>query len=417
MQTLEKKTVIKAINELGRRVTAADVASKTGLPILVATAELNKIAAETEGHLEVATTGDVAYKFSPAFQAAYLAQGFKKVLLDFGTKAFDVGYFLLRISFGVMLIVSFILIVIMIFAVILYLNKGNDRDSGDHFGGFHFGFFDYLILRDLLFWGTYSSSRSGRYPAGNQYHNKYLKEKPKGNFLFDCFSFLFGDGNPNADIEERKWQMIARVIKSNNGVVTAEQLAPFTGADPTNEDGVLPVLVRFDGKPEVTEKGNIVYLFPSLQVSAAGTDREDLPQCLAEYRWTFTGPQTGSLLPVYLLAGFNFFGSWWLVAHLPALVMISPLIAILAVALAVYGTMFVTVPFLRWLALIMINKGIEARNRKRRALAEPLRNPQPVLIEKLGEAKSLSIKERKLDERDVVYTTERDALEQEFDAR
>ena len=52
--------------------------------------------------------------------------------------------------------------------------------------------------------------------------------------------------------------------------MTAEQLAPYTGADPTNEDGALPALVRFNGTPEVTDDGHILYTFPALQVSAAG---------------------------------------------------------------------------------------------------------------------------------------------------
>ncbi|HIN63844.1 MAG TPA: hypothetical protein EYM95_04340, partial [Candidatus Obscuribacterales bacterium] len=73
MKTKEKEIVLKAVDSLGRRVTAADVAAKTGLPVLVAQAELNKVAAETGGHMEVATTGDVAYKFDPGFQNAYLA--------------------------------------------------------------------------------------------------------------------------------------------------------------------------------------------------------------------------------------------------------------------------------------------------------------------------------------------------------
>ncbi len=88
---------------------------------------------------------------------------------------------------------------------------------------------------------------------------------------------MFGDGNPNARLKEDRWQYIAQLIRANGGVVTAEQLAPYTDADPKNEDGVLPVLVRFDGRPEVTDSGNIVYLFPSLQISAATAQQSGLP--------------------------------------------------------------------------------------------------------------------------------------------
>lgn len=419
-QTQQKQIVIKAIDSLGRRVTPADVATKTGLPILVATSELNKVATETGGHLEVSKQGDVAYTFAPAFQTAYLATGIKKSLLSIWNGIFSVGFFLLRISFGIMLIVSFLLVVVLVIAVILYSSRDGDRDGGDNFSGFHFGFFDYLILRDLLWWGTYSSTRTYPYEV-TEYRDPYGRDKPKSNFLFDVFSFLFGDGNPNARIEEKKWKLIAQLIRRNNGVVTAEQLAPYTGSHPRNEDGVLPVLVRFDGKPEVTEKGDIVYLFPSLQVSADQKRDEDLPQQLKENEWTFTGPQVGSLVPVYMLAGFNFFGSWWLVSQLPKLSTIIPGIAPLVMAIAIYGTLFLVVPFVRWIVLGVINHGIDERNQARLAYAEGMRDPQPALLEKLADAKKLAISKRTVGKDDIVYTTERDALEQkfeqEFDAR
>jgi len=41
------------------------------------------------------------------------------------------------------------------------------------------------------------------------------------------FSFLFGDGNPNANLEERRWQQIATVIRNNGGAVVAEQMLPI----------------------------------------------------------------------------------------------------------------------------------------------------------------------------------------------
>lgn len=416
VQTQEKKIVIKAINELGRRVTPADVAAKTGLPILVATSELNKIAAETEGHLEVATTGDIAYRFNAGFQAAYLARGMQKALLQFGQKAFSIGYFLLRVSFGIMLILSAIAVIVLIIAIALASQRG-DRDDDGGFGGgfgggFHFSFFDYLILRDLLYWGMYTTtSPSGRYDVRTTDRRQAYRGRRKSNFLFDCFSFLFGDGNPNANIEERKWQLVAQAIKRNNGVMTAEQLAPYTGADPRNEDGVLPVLARFDGRPEVTEKGDIIYLFPSLQVSAANAEGEKLPLYLAEARWPFTGPDTGSLVPVYLLAAFNFLGSWWLMSQ----VFIVPALAPLLVVLVTYGTLFVLVPLIRWLFLQSINKGIAARNEKRAAYAEALREPSSALLRKLDTARSYAIGEKKIGTGDIVYTTERDALEQKFE--
>lgn len=32
------------------------------------------------------------------------------------------------------------------------------------------------------------------------------------------FSFVFGDGDPNADFEERRWQRLADMIRAKSGV-------------------------------------------------------------------------------------------------------------------------------------------------------------------------------------------------------
>ncbi|GKE92825.1 hypothetical protein Tco_1573920, partial [Tanacetum coccineum] len=69
--------------------------------------------------------------------------------------------------------------------------------------------------------------------------------------------------------------MIGQYIASNGGVVTAEELAPYLdveSAEKTDDDSyILPVLLRFDGQPQVDEEGNILYGFPLLQRTASQT--------------------------------------------------------------------------------------------------------------------------------------------------
>src|SRR3982751_6732694 len=116
----EKQIVLKAIDSLGRRVTPADVASNTGLPLLPVTATLNQIASETDGHMEVSDKGDIAYSFAPGFQAKYAAQGFKKVLQQIWSKVFAVGFFVVRISFGAMLIINALIILLLVILIMFY---------------------------------------------------------------------------------------------------------------------------------------------------------------------------------------------------------------------------------------------------------------------------------------------------------
>ncbi len=110
------------------------------------------------------------------------------------------------------------------------------------------------------------------------------------SFLESVFSFLFGDGNPNSDLEERRFKAIAQVIytrtskfmtgirswclvqslgdrrsswltlrflsqliRDNDGVVTAEQLAPYMNPDREykksdrmpDESFLLPAVTQF----------------------------------------------------------------------------------------------------------------------------------------------------------------------------
>jgi hypothetical protein len=237
----------------------------------------------------------------------------------------------------------------------------------------------------------------------------------KSNFLFNCFSFLFGDGNPNLNLEERKWSMIAEVIRRNGGVVTADQLAPYTGADPGNDDGVLAVLVRFDGKPEVTEEGQIIYSFPSLQVTASELSYPgELPSHLSEWPWKFTNTSSEELLPVYIVAALNVIGSWVLlsltIGH--GLYSLVPLVVILVI----YGSLFLAVPFVRHMVNTVRNTRIQSRNEKKRQYSKRLELPSDELARKLAAAKALKLEARVLRSEDNVYTTERDSLEQEFDA-
>lgn len=408
MPTAEKQKVLSAVKDLKFRVTVADVAAKTGLPILVANQELNRIAAETDGHLQVSTTGDIAYSFSRGFESRYASKGLQRTLEQIAKKILEIGYFLVRISFGIMLILSLITIVVLILIVLKGNSRSDDRDRGGG-GGIDFDFFDYLLLRDLLWWGTYSGS-------GRDYNEPYRRknQRKKGNFLFNCFSFLFGDGNPNAQIEERKWTLIAQVIKEHKGVVTSEQLAPYVGHEPKNEDGVLPVLVRFNGIPVVSDTGNIVYTFPELQVTAGKEEGGGLPAFLREWPWQFTNVPAEALIPVWILAAVNFFGAWFLqfnVMYSSELWALRGLVAVLAA----YGTLFVLIPISRWFVLQQLNARIESRNSKKHQYATMLEQPSDELKKKLTEAKEQSIKLKTIEKSDVIYTTEKDALEQEFE--
>lgn len=406
----QKRSIIKAVNDLGRKVSVADVATKTGLPILVVASELNEVAAETNGHLQVSTAGDIVYKFDFGFQNNYLAQGIARVVEQIAQAILRIGFFLLRISFGIMLILSLLVVVLLFVVIIFSVNRGGDSRDDRGFD-FDFNYFDFMILRDLLWWNAYSS-----FPQQQGYDGVVAAKQNKGNFLYNCFSFLFGDGNPNISLEERRWQLVAQVIRENGGVVVAEQLAAYTDAKPNDEDGVLPVLVRFDGRPEVTDTGNLVYLFPSLQVSATSGGAGRLPPYLLERAWSFSNLAASDLMPVGFLAAVNFLGSWWLLAEasrIPFLLALMPLLLLLVT----YGTLFTLIPFIRWLAIKFLNHRIAKRNAGREQVALLVKQPPEKLAKKLSETSGFKTKLKQISADDVAYTTDKDMLEQQFDTK
>jgi len=392
----EKQKTIRAINDLGCRVTAADVATKTGLSLSDSNKYLNLIASEVGGHLEVSSLGDIAYKFSNSFQNVYLATGIKASLQYLLNRLATILFFIFKISFGLLLLISLTVVVCVIMSFMFMTSATSNKPSSRRDLAL-----DLKVFHDLLFWGTGKSST-------------------RKNFFLNCFSVLFGDGGSGDNVEEKQWQLIARLIRNNDGVVTSEQLAPYLIKSETGEDSVFPVLSRFDGTPEVSERGSIVYVFPSLQVSAENQTQSEpavFPQYLQEAEQPFSTLTKDEINPVIGLACFNFLGTLWLAFTVHRLVRIYQMQVDILLA---YGLLFVIIPMLRWAYLLRGNASISSRNHRRQALAQAIATPDAATQIKLADRKQLAEANKLLGQshsvvaESIIYTTDKDALEQEF---
>lgn len=411
-------------------------------------------------------------------------------------------WFLLRISFCIFLVASLVFIVIAIIAAIFGDNGDGGVVSGDlGFGGdagggsFDLGsggsagggsWFDlgsaFADLGNCFNFMPYSwdyniyyysdTSYGHRTTTSYDYHARasqdyalaaaagttsdtsyaaYCQQRhrsmPEPNLLLDCFSFLFGDGYPNADLEDKKWKYIGRVIQQNNGVVIAEQLAPYATTNATNEDWMLPILVHFNGIPEVSETGSIIYLFPSLansqlgQLSNTGSNKSQdvdqlrqlyrshlarqatgerrkandaMPSYLKERRWSFSLANSESLIVIGVLASLNLSGSYWLFQASTTTKSLLSFHQIAGIMLA-FATFFVVVPAVRWVVQSFLNSGIENRNCARQELAGAIARPDEETGSKLSEANTFRLALLDANRPEVLYTTEKDALEQEFE--
>ena len=130
------------------------------------------------------------------------------------------------------------------------------------------------------------------------------------SFTEAVFAFVFGRGDPNSDLELRRWRAVGMLLRACQGCVFAEQVAPFLDtyllrgdasakpwaarlttalprglaawtrrwglldSDGARDEGrmhegyMLPVLTRFGGFAESSDDGRLVYVFPALRVTA-----------------------------------------------------------------------------------------------------------------------------------------------------
>ncbi|KAG6479931.1 hypothetical protein ZIOFF_063407 [Zingiber officinale] len=281
-----RNLAMEAVDSYGGRVTIGDVVSKAGLKLNEAERALQALAADTGGFLEVSDEGDVLYTFPKDYRSKLLTKSFKMKVEPFLNKIKTAAAYLVRVSFGTALITS----IVLVYTTIIVLASSSSRSEGENGRGRRGRSYDsgvtFLFRPSDLFW----------YWDMNYYRRRQMRQEGGMNFVF---SFVFGDGDPNQGLEEERWKLIGQYISSNGGVVAAEELAPYLDVpliDETQDDEsfVLPVLIRFQGYPEVDDQGdsdvrvsramledlvlvsyaklnngNILYRFPSLQRTAS----------------------------------------------------------------------------------------------------------------------------------------------------
>lgn len=415
----DSKGLIKAIERLDHRVTIGDVAAEAGLPLHEAQQGILALASEVQAHLQVSEAGEIAYVFPKNIQTILLNKSWKLRWQATWEKVWRVLFYLIRISFGIVLILSLALIVVAIIALTIAATaasqQGNDRRDDRSGGGMIF------IPRmwfgpDLFRMFDYRYNRRG--PA------KKVASDSKMNFLEAIFSFLFGDGDPNADLEERRWQAIAAVVKANGGVVVAEQVAPFLsdlgqGWSKEFEDFMIPVLSRFNGSPEVSPEGGIVYQFPELQVTAQERQKNSPPPFLQELPRKFSHASSGQIMGAIALGSANFIGALALgsmlqdqalVASAGELVIFVNSIYLLLLG---YGSAFLGIPLIRYFWVQRQNSKITHRNQEREQRAEVLAQLDDPVREKLSFAKTLAGQTIVTTE-NLAYSTETDLIDQEI---
>ncbi len=414
---------MKAVESLGYRVTVGDVAAHAGLDLHVAQQGLLALAADTQAHLQVSEAGEIAYEFPKGFRNILRNKYWRLRVQDWAMRVWRVVFYLIRISFGLVLIASLVLIALAIVALMIAASasqRDDNRDSGWDEG--NMVFFPRFWLDDLIWFFDFNPQRDRP-----RRHNSDKGDEDSMNFLESVFSFLFGDGNPNADFEERRWQAIGAVIQNNGGAIAAEQVAPYLDIPDRvwaldNEDYMIPVLSRFNGIPQVSPKGDIVYHFPDLQVSARDRTPVPVPAYLKEQVRPFSRAKGGQIATAIGLGVLNLGGAIALGVLLQDSTLVAAAGSLVTFVSGIYwlllsyGTAFLSIPAGRFLWLQRLNQKIAQRNKQRQERAIALNELASSLQEKFAFARQFATQSI-ISVDDLAYTTEKDLTEQEYEQR
>jgi hypothetical protein len=410
--------LMTAVEQLGYRVTCGDVATHVGLHLEEARAGLLTLASQTGGHLAVTDTGEVIYALPKDFRQVLRRKYLRLQFQEWISRIWSVVFYLIKISFGILLIGSIGIVYLAILALTL---AAVFSEGGGDCGG--------SCVLDICNWGGSSSSSSTPTattdPAPlaerqNRQPKLPIREKTQRiplNFLEAVFSVLFGDGNPNADLEQRRWSYIGNTIHRRAGAVIGEQIAPYLddlgrGYDREYESYMLPVLTKFNGIPEVSPTGQLVYHFPDLQTTLKDAPGEftRVPQVLRERKWKFSKATPDQITWAIALGIANLVGIAVLAMMISGTG--SSLISLILTILAVYGIGLAVIPPCRYVWVKHQDLQVQQRNRYRQQQVKLLQQDESIQA-KLDYAKQFA-KQNKITDRDIIYTTEEDALEQDL---
>jgi hypothetical protein len=397
MDTKAYETVCGAFKARKTGITTADLAAQTGLPLAVVKEAATRASDEYGARLSVTESGEVLYQFPHGFKSRYRGAGAaaKRVLRALGKGLFAASKVLFKVWIMLMLVGYFVFFMgLALFALVLSMaaNSSNNSSSSRSNNSVNLvgGLFN-MIIRLWFYSELFNIDR-------NAYRRGGRPARPRAKPLHRAiFSFVFGDGDPNADIERREKMALAAYIQANNGVINLEEYIAFTGKPPASADREITAFcAEFGGSPEAAEDGVIVYRFDELLLKAETHDaaipyKKPRPFSLNPRKMNVTFALINAvnlLFGGYFLynalfaAELNQFTYLYaLTAHLFSSIIVNPplfIFAVLGVVPAVFSALFWLIPALRGASLKKENKAIERENNRKNSMKRIYENPLSV---------------------------------------
>ncbi|MDR2480996.1 MAG: hypothetical protein LBD07_01710 [Spirochaetaceae bacterium] len=259
------KSLITCLKKHRKGLTAADITIKTALPLENVRELLPAAADEYSARLRVTESGEILYSFPNGFKSKY--RGIRAVLARFFetaaviTKTAAVNLFKLWIL--VMLVGYFMLFVLIAFASVIFaiaVQSSSKRDKDDSRGGFIIVTHILDLIIRIWFYSELVKSFDSRHDG---WRNTI---KPKTRPLYKAvFSFVFGEGDINAGTITRERQAVLAYIRESGGIISLPEFMILTGKSPAEaEESITAFCTAYNGSPEATEDGTVVYRFEEL---------------------------------------------------------------------------------------------------------------------------------------------------------
>jgi hypothetical protein len=270
---LVRERIVDVFKKRKGEATTADLVALTGLPKAQVEAEVPAVSDEYGARLRVTESGEILWSFPSGMHSRYrgLLPSLKR-----GWKAFKKGFvaaasFLFKAWIVVMLVGYFALfvalVVLALVASIAVSMSGSKDDRGGRRGGGGLGGL-YLTTRlidtfvRIWFYSELFKSPEDRY---NQRSARYERKKEKRPLHKAIFSFVLGDGDPNADWDTVEKKAVVAFLQANKGIITIHEFMAITGLPPLEaETRINRYLFEFEGEPLVSDAGTIYYSFPGL---------------------------------------------------------------------------------------------------------------------------------------------------------
>jgi hypothetical protein len=391
------RQLVKTLKAAGKPVTAADVTARSALPLEQVKALLPRAADEFSAALEVTESGEICYSFPRGFSSRYTgaAARWKRFCHAAGTGLKAALSLFFKIWIMAMLVGYFALFVLIALAALFFLvaasssgkNRRNNRDDdggGINFSGLLNGLFRFWFYSNVF--GGQSYRRSGR------------AAEPGVPLYKQVFSFVFGDGDPNAGWDQKLGRVLIAYIRSHRGVISLPEFIALSGLGPAEADkALLSACVKYGGSPEASDEGTVVYRFDEILLGEAEAGgRLPGPE---KARWKFSSNKSSSNAAFALINAVNLgFGAYFLyfalnsqaaagsdIAYLflfvysvlynAGVTSFVPIGAGLGIVPLLFSFLFWLIPALRNAGLESKNRRIEKENRRKKTAAAIWKNP------------------------------------------